>query len=82
LFSYLWKRDSGLCYLCETSLADELTSVNNSIEIHHIIPFAEDSSNETSNLALTHKSCHESWHYEYSTKVSNKKNLYKKSAKI
>jgi|GEM_PF-852201 len=59
LFSYLWKRDGGLCYLCETSLADELTSFDNSIEIHHILPFAEGGSNETPNLALTHKNCHE-----------------------
>lgn len=79
LFSYLWKRDSGLCYLCETSLAGELTSFDNSIEIHHIVPFAEGGSNETSNLALTHKNCHENWHYEYSIKVSDKNINYTKN---
>lgn len=58
LFSSLWKKDNGLCYLCGTSLADEFTSFENNIEIHHIIPFAESGSNQKSNLALTHKSCH------------------------
>lgn len=79
LFSSLWKRDSGLCYLRETSLADELTSFGNSIEIHHIIPFAEGGSNEISNLALTHKNCHENWHYEYSIQVSDKNINYTKN---
>lgn len=46
LFSSLLKRDQGLCFLCETSLADELTSFENSIEIHHIVPFTEGGSNK------------------------------------
>ena len=69
LFSSLWKRDKGLCFLCDTSLADELTSFENSIEIHHIVPIAEGGSNEKANLALTHKNCHENWHQEYSIQV-------------
>merc|ERR1712066_80399 len=51
LFSSLWKRNKGLCFLCGTSLADELTSFENAIEIHHILPFAEGGSNEKTNLA-------------------------------
>ena len=78
LFSLLWKRNQGLCFLCETSLADELTNFENTIEIHHIIPFAEGGSNDKTNLALVHKSCHENWHQEYSIKVrSNKKKFTK-----
>ena len=73
LFSSLWKRDKGLCFLCETSLVDELTSFENTIEIHHIVPFAEGGSNEKSNIALTHKSCHENWHKEYSIHVLDTK---------
>lgn len=76
------ERGGGLCYLCETSLADELTSFGNSIEIHHILPFGEGGSNETSNLALTHKNCHENWHYEYFIQVSNKSINYTKIQKI
>ena len=59
MFSYLWKKDSGLCYLCETSLANELTSFDNNIEVHHTIPYAEGGSDQRFNLGLTHKSCHE-----------------------
>jgi RNA-directed DNA polymerase len=73
LFSPLWKKDSGLCYLCKTSLADELASFENNTEIHHIISFAEGGSNQKFNLALTHKSCHKNWHQEYSIQASNKK---------
>nr|AVR57715.1 hypothetical protein [Halamphora calidilacuna] len=65
LFSSLWKRDKGICFLCQTSLAEELTSFENSIEIHHIKPFAEGGSNKLSNMALVHLSCHTSWHQEY-----------------
>jgi 5-methylcytosine-specific restriction endonuclease McrA len=79
LFSSLWKRDSGLCYLCGTSLADELASFENNIEIHHIIPFAEGGSNQKSNLALTHKSCLKNWYQEYSIQASNKKENYTKN---
>lgn len=79
LFSSLWKRDNGLCFLCETSLADELTSFENSIEIHHIIPFAEGGSNEKANLTLTHKSCHENWHKEYSIQSLDTKEKYTKN---
>ena len=45
LFSSLWKRDRGLCFLCETSLAEELTRFEGNIEVHHILPFAEGGSN-------------------------------------
>jgi RNA-directed DNA polymerase len=65
LFSSLWKRDKGICFLCQTPLAEELTSFENSIEIHHIKPFAEGGSNKLSNMALVHLSCHTSWHQEY-----------------
>lgn len=81
LFSSLWKRDKGLCFLCETSLADELTNFENTIEIHHILPFAEGGSNEKTNLALAHKSCHENWHQEYSIKISNNKKNSQKTDK-
>lgn len=82
LFSSLWKRDKGLCFLCETSLADELTSSENSIEIHHIVPFAEEGSNKKANLALTHKSCHENWHQEYSIQVLNTKEKLTKNRQM
>jgi hypothetical protein len=78
LFSSLWKRDRGLCFLCETSLADELTNFENTIEIHHIVAFAEGGSNEKSNLALVHRSCHANWHQEYSIKTPNNKKKYTK----
>jgi RNA-directed DNA polymerase len=77
LFSSLWKRDKGMCFLCETSLADELTNFENTIEIHHILPFAEGGSNEKLNLALVHKSCHENWHQEYSIKSSDSQKFTK-----
>ena len=57
----MWKRDNGLCFFCETSLVDEFTSFENSIEIHHIKPFAEGGSNGKMNLTLTHKSCHKKY---------------------
>jgi hypothetical protein len=79
LFSSLWKRDKGLCYLCETSLADELTNFENTIEIHHKLPFSEGGPNEKTNLALVHKSCHESWHEEYSTQATNNKIFFTKN---
>lgn len=83
LFSSLWKRDKGLCFLCETSLAKELTRFENSIEIHHIVPFAEGGSNKKCNMALVHKSCHENWHQEYSIKpLENKGKLTKNRQKI
>lgn len=77
LFSSLWKRDKGMCFLCETSLADELTNFENTIEIHRILPFAEGGSNEKLNLALVHKSCHENWHQEYSIKSSDSQKFTK-----
>jgi RNA-directed DNA polymerase len=79
LFSALWKRDKGLCFLCETSLADELTCFENSIEIHHIKPFAEGGSNQKSNLVLTHRSCHENWHQEYIIRGLDIKKNYTKN---
>lgn len=79
LFSSLWKRDKGLCFLCETSLADELTNFENNIEIHHILPFAEEGSNEKINLSLVHKSYHENWHQEYSIKVSSNQKKFTKN---
>jgi RNA-directed DNA polymerase len=79
LFSALWKRDQGLCFLCETSLADEFTNFENTIEIHHIIPFAEGGSNEKTNLTLVHKSCHENWHQEHFIKVSSNKKKFTKN---
>lgn len=66
LWSYLWKRDKGICFFCQTPLAEELISFENSIEIHHIKPFAEGGSNKLNNMALVHLSCHSSWHQEYS----------------
>ena len=69
LFSSLWKRDKGLCFLCETSLAADLTCFENNIEIHHIKPFAEGGTNQRSNLALTHRSCHANWHQEYTVQA-------------
>jgi len=78
LFSSLWKRDKGLCFLCETSLADELANFENSIEIHHILPFAEGGSNEKTNLALVHKNCHK----EYSIKVSSNQKKFTKNRQM
>lgn len=83
LFSSLWKRDEGLCFLCETSLAEELTRFENNIEIHHILPIAEGGLNEKSNMALVHSSCHENWHEEYSIQsLDNKEKLTKNRQKF
>lgn len=83
LFFSLWKRDKGLCFLCETSLTDELTSFENTIDIHHIKPLAEGGSNTKGNMALTHKSCHKNWHQEYSIQVLNtRKKLTKNRQKF
>lgn len=83
LFSSLWKRDKGLCYLCETSLVEELTRFENSIEIHHILPVAEGGLNIKSNMALVHSSCHESWHQEYSIQsLDNREKLTKNRQKF
>ena len=41
LFSSLWKKDKGVCFLCETSLAEELTRFENNIEVHHIVLVAD-----------------------------------------
>ena len=60
LFFSLWKRDKGLCFLCETSLAEELTRFENRIEVHRIVPIAEGGLNKKSNMALVHSNCHES----------------------
>ena len=83
LFSSLWKRDKGLCFLCETSLAEELTRFENSIEVHHTVPVAEGGSNKKSNMALVHSSCHESWHQEYSIQsLDNREKLTKNRQKF
>ena len=83
LFSSLWKRDKGLCFLCETSLAGELTSFEGNIEVHHILPVAEGGSNEKTNMALVHHTCHKNWHQEYSIQsVDGREKLTKNRQKF
>jgi len=67
LYSYrtaLWKRDQGICFLCEQSLSENLSDLRMEIEIHHIIPHAKGDNNQMKNLALTHKYCYQAYHSE------------------
>lgn len=58
LFTYLWKRNNKMCFICDTSLIDEVTLFKNDIEIQHIKAFAKKGSNKSNNFILMHKSCH------------------------
>lgn len=52
--SKLWKRQKGICPICEMSLMDE----HETLEIHHIIPKRIKLDNRLKNLVLLHKECH------------------------
>ena len=62
--SRLYKRQNGLCPVCETPL-----DLNEEWEIHHIIPRSKKGSEKLSNLSLLHKTCHRQITYTKNNKL-------------
>jgi len=78
LWEKLYQRDKGVCYFCHQYLLDE-QSDSTEIEIHHIIPWAYTQNSKITNLALTHKNCHKSYHHTNPVKPTLKKILFSKN---
>jgi len=69
LYESIWKRDKGLCYLCNNELTVAISNAKEGIDIHHIDPLALSKNNKIINLALVHKTCHWEWHQETGNKI-------------
>lgn len=71
LFDNLWKRDGGLCYLCQNLF--NLDEDQSKIVVHHKEDWIFRKNNKIDNLALCHENCLVDWHNSNSKLTSELK---------
>ena len=64
VYGRIWKRDGGMCGICNNTLIEEATDLKSRIELHHRVPLAEGGKNKLDNMVLVHQVCHKAWHTE------------------